>query len=318
MTLTLQAALLALQLDSIAGYVEEHQERAIDALIEAARAHQVLIVGDVHPAAAPKRLLSELLPELYARGLVDALALEVPMTQQPAIREYLGSDPEDLQILFDHPLVLRAHWGASREYLDIYRTVWRLNRESPIGRRIRILAIDAPRGPPMVASRREALARFVNRDVVMQVRIKQWREQNPDKRLVVLVGDLHTLKGIEANVEADGEFARLVPLATRLERDWPGSVASAFSDLALAGHEPGASHLFAPLWAALGEVGAAIAVSPGPPLDRISAPVNFDDGMGDVKIEILPPDYTLSRVADLYLYFGRSPALTPLDRPKER
>ncbi len=299
--------------DSIAVYLREHQRPPLAELLEAARAHQVVLVGDVHPAAAPKRLVADLLRLLHAQDLVDAVALEVPMTQQLAIREYLASDPEDVDILLEHPLLLRSHWGESREFLEIYRTVWRLNRVSEGGRALQILAVDAPRGPPAASSRRAALARYVNRDAIMELKIRRWLENHAGGRILVFVGDLHTLKGVEANLDVEGEFARLVPLATRLDRLLDGEVFAAFSDASVRGHSEGASRVFPYATPIFQDVDGGVAIRPGGPLARIAQPIRLDLGGSALTIEILPKSYTLDRVTDLYVFFGMSDELTPID-----
>ena len=301
--------------DSIAEFVADHARPVIESLVDAAAEHAVIILGDVHPAAAPKLALTELVPALRARGFLDLVALEVPMTQQPAIRAYLASDPEDVQILLDHPLLLRAHWGASQEYLAIYRTVWALNHDPRPDSPIEILAIDSPRGPPAVGSTREALERFVNRDALMELRLRRWREGAPDKRVLVFVGDLHTLKDVEVDVDLGRDFARLVPLAERLDRLWPGEVYTVFSDAAVPDHPEGASRLFPLVRDALSAEDDVIALPPQGPLARVPSPIDFDTGGGEVKLALIPRSYTIDRVTDLYLYFGTSPPLTLLPVP---
>lgn len=288
---------------AIADYLAGHARPALEALAQAAADHPIVLLGDVHPSRAPKRFLVDLLSLLQRRGLIDALALEVPVTQSPAIREYLASEPEDVGLLTAHPLLLRAHWGLEDEMLAIYRTVWALNRDAPDEARIEILAIDAPRGPPMVTSRRAALSRYVNRDAVMELQVARWREQRPNARLLVFIGDLHTLKAVEANVEFQGEFDRLLPLAERLVRRWPAAVYSVFSDAAPPGHRDGASRLFTPARDVLGPRNG-LAVEPNGPLATIAAPVNLESEPGTPRVEILPRSYTLGRVCDLYLFFG--------------
>lgn len=128
-------------MDSLVAYVRGHAEPPDSLVLRAFESHHLVFVGDVHPAAEPKRLVARLVPALVAQARLDALVLEVPFEQQPVIDAYLASDPEDVAVLLGHPLTLRAHWGASREYLEIYRGVWSANR-----------------GPPQVASEQGAVA----------------------------------------------------------------------------------------------------------------------------------------------------------------
>ncbi len=114
-------------------------------------------------------------------------------------------------------------------------------------------------------------------------------------------------------MEVETEFARLIPLATRLERLWPDEVVTALSDVALSGRAEGATRLFGTLADVVGEAGGVIAVPPSRFFDRFSRPVILEVEGGAVTLEILPPSYTLAQVTDLYLFFGESPSLTPIE-----
>src|SRR3712207_2425288 len=116
---------------------------------DALRRHQIVFLGDIHPLAEPKLLVARLIREQGKGAAIDLLALEVAVEQQEWIDRYLASEPEDTRILLDHPRTLRGHWGVSAEYLDIYRAVYRWNREHP-RQRLRILAADL-RGWPMAS-----------------------------------------------------------------------------------------------------------------------------------------------------------------------
>lgn len=306
------------QTQELEGYLARNARPALEALVEAAERHRVLVVGDVHPAPGPKRLIVDLVNELGRKGALGAVALEVPMTQQPAIREYLRSDPEGVGILRAHPLVLRPHWGLEDEFLRLYRAIWALNRGRAPEGRIEVLAIDAPRGPPMVTSRREVLSRYVNRDAIMELRVRRWREARPDDRILIFVGDLHTLKGVEASLELGGEFDRLVPLAERLRRRWPADVYSAFADAGPEGHEEGASRIYPIARRVLGDRRGGLAVLVSPEFGGPADPVNFDAAPGAAMVEILPKSYTLARTTDLYIYFGASDSRAPGSGPRSR
>lgn len=303
--------------DSLALYLRAHPRPAVEVIAAAAREHPIVFVGDVHPAAAPKLLIAALVRRLASDDRLSALGLEVPMTEQPAIDAYLASDPEDTGILERHPLLLRAIWGVSREYLDIYRAVWAVNHARGAGERIRILGLDVPTGPPIAGSRQEALARYVNRDAVMEETVRRWRQEHPDGRLLVFIGDLHTLKDVQARLELDDTFDRLIPLAARLAKRWPGQVYAVLSDAAVVGHPDGATRVFPAAQGVLGDPSGPEAMSVAGPLADVVAPLRLEAAPGTPEIDILPPSYTLARVADLYVYFGTSPPLTPL-RPGPR
>ncbi|HZA92516.1 MAG TPA: hypothetical protein VE420_07805, partial [Gemmatimonadales bacterium] len=131
---------------------------------EALRQHQIVFLGDIHPLAEPKLLVARLIREQGADQAIDLLALEVAAEQQEWIDRYLSSDPEDTRILLDHPRTLRAHWGISLEYLDIYRAVYQWNRGHP-NQQIRVLAADLLGWPMTPLTPQMAARGFVNRDM---------------------------------------------------------------------------------------------------------------------------------------------------------
>ncbi|MGH7568593.1 MAG: hypothetical protein ACREL9_06425, partial [Gemmatimonadales bacterium] len=109
-----------------------HRTDPVPFVLEALRRHRVVFLGDIHPAAEPKTIVAAVIAAQAPTELA-ALALEVGQTNQAVIDRYLATEPEDTTILLDHPVTLRVQWGASREYLAIYRAVWRRNHEGGEG-----------------------------------------------------------------------------------------------------------------------------------------------------------------------------------------
>lgn len=290
-------------------------------IVAAFQTHHLVFLGDVHPAAEPKRLVARLVPVLKAQDRLDVLALEVPLEQQPVIDAYLASDPEDVTILTDHPLTLRAHWGASREYLEMYRTVWSVNRELAPDARIRIVAVDAPRGPPQGASERDAVARFARRDAVMASRIsREILAQAPDAYVLLFLGGYHGLEGMEGEVEWNGERARVRWLAGRLAGARPEGVYTILTDGAPAaasyatGSSLGATRWFDWVRERLGGVVAAPFAVPVTPLFDAAVPGALLWPLeGPISLRFLPRDYALAAAVDAYLYLGAAEPITPLD-----
>ena len=302
------------RLDALVRYVRARAESPDSLVLRAFESHHLVFVGDVHPAAGPKRLVARLIPELARRGRLDVLALEVPFEQQPVIDLYLRSDPEDVGVLRAHPLTLRAHWGAAVEYLDVYRAVWLANRA---GARIRIVAVDAPRGPPQVASEQEAVARYARRDAVMASRIlREVLEPDPDVHVLIFLGGYHGLKQIGAEVEWNGARAPVRWMATRLEERWPEPVYTILTDggpaPGRAGSPPGATRWFVLFQDRIEpEVRAPFAVAFDPVFDVWPRPL-LDPEEGAISLRFRPREYGLAGSVDAYLYLGLDDPVTPL------
>src|SRR3712207_5087074 len=61
--------------------------------------HQVVFLGDIHPFAEPKRLVTALVRGQRPGASIDLLALEVGSEHQPVIDRYLAAVPEDTTVL---------------------------------------------------------------------------------------------------------------------------------------------------------------------------------------------------------------------------
>jgi hypothetical protein len=161
--------------------------------------HRIVFLGDIHPLAEPKLLVSRLIREQGAGTEIDLLALEVASDEQEVINRYLGSVPEDTTILRDNPRTLREYWGASEEYLDIYRAVYRWNADHP-DHPVHVLAADI-RGWPMAAlTEHMATGGFVNRDVWMAAAFRQVLAAHPDWHILAFMGGYHGLKMVGGEV----------------------------------------------------------------------------------------------------------------------
>lgn len=161
--------------------------------------HRIVFLGDIHPLAEPKQLVSRLIREQGPGATIDLLALEVASEEQEVIDRYLASVPEDTTILLDNPRTLRAHWGMSAEYLDIYRAAYRWNANHP-DQPIHILAADIRGWPMAPLTEHMATGGFVNRDVWMAAAFRKVLDAHPDWRILAFMGGYHGLKGVGGEV----------------------------------------------------------------------------------------------------------------------
>ncbi|HEX6065777.1 MAG TPA: hypothetical protein VFZ04_16210, partial [Longimicrobiales bacterium] len=131
----------------------------VSAIVNAARANRITLLSDIHESAATKRLAARAIEQIVATSGLDVLVLEVGADLQPIIDRYLNVAPEDASLLVTNERTLREPGPASRTYLEIYRTVWKLNEQLGADRRIQILAADLPGWPPARALAPAELAR---------------------------------------------------------------------------------------------------------------------------------------------------------------
>lgn len=298
--------------EALLAYARTAHTEPVALALAAARRHPVLFLGDVHPAAAPKRIAAELIGELARGPGLDVVVLEVASDQQAAIDAYLASDPEDASILLSNPRSLRQHWGVSREYLEIYRSVWRLNRALGPGRRIRVLAADLPDWPPTRALSPQAAVRlYARRDAFMADRIEQEVfARHPHARVLVFMGGYHGIKSGGATLRyGGGPPVGVTWLATRLRERRLADVytilldgsplTAAFGDI----RSYGATRVFDLFRSRLSGVPAPFALHIDERFDFLHDPFYESSGPG-MNLEILPQGYRLRDVADAYVYLG--------------
>ena len=268
--------------------------------------HRVVFLGDIHPSAEPKQLVSRLIREQGAGATIDLLALEVASEQQETIDRYLGSTPEDTTILLDNPRTLRSHWGASAEYLDIYRAVYRWNGDHP-DRPVRILAADIRGWPISPLTEHMATGGFVNRDVWMAAAFRKVLDAHPEWRMLAFMGGYHGLKGV------GGEVA-LGRAHDRFDRWFAGYLADdgyeVFSILADApqdgGH--GATRMYDHLAAGRGD---NFAVALDTTTDVVHEPLRDVEQEG-YRLEFWPTRFPLRTAVDAMIVFTRTRPITLL------
>ena len=271
--------------------------------------HRIVFLGDIHPLAEPKLLLSRLIREQAPGAAIDLLALEVASEQQEAIDQYLSSTPEDTTILLDHPRTLRSHWGASAEYLDIYRAVYGWNRAHP-DRPVHVLAADLRGWPISPLTEHMATGGFVNRDVWMAAAFRNLLDQHPEWRTLIFMGGYHGLKLVGGEV-------RLGRAHDRFDRWFAGYLAddgyqiyTILSDAMMdSGH--GATRLFDAIAAGPGPAGLAIALDTT--TDAVREPL-YDVEQEGYSLEFWPSRFPLRMAADAMVVLRRAHPITLLGR----
>jgi hypothetical protein len=271
------------------------------------RDHQIVFLGDIHPLAEPKLLVSRLIQEQSEDEAVDLLALEVASEQQEWIDRYLASSPEDVRLLLDHPRTLRAHWGVSTEYLGIYRAVYRWNAQHPT-HPVHILAADLRGWPIAPLTPHMATGGFVNRDIWMAAAFRKILQQHPTWRVLIFMGGYHGLKSI------GGEVA-MGRVHDRFDRWFAGylvedgaKVYTILTDARQAGAQP-ATRMFQRL---AGTSGANFATVLDSTTDDVREPL-FDVDQEGFRLEFWPSRFALRQAVDAMLILKRTTAITPVE-----
>lgn len=296
-----------------AAFLETAASEAIpplDLLAAAARTNRLVLLADVAGSPSAKRFAAEVIDTIANGSGLDAVVLEVGSDQQQWIDLYLESRPEDPSILLTRPAILLEAQGTGREYLEIYRTVWRLNDELGADRAIRIVAADLPEWGTAITSPSQAATLFGRRDAHMVARVQdRILARNARARVLFVVNGLHVLRG-EAQAQTGGTSPiRIEWLAARL-RDDIGEVYSALVDA------PPARTPVAPVAAYRGTtlhelIGRSLPGAPGRFALRVDD--TFDFARNPLRIasppglafDLLPRDFRLRDQVDAYIFLAR-------------
>lgn len=294
---------------AVAKYVEKNGVDPLDLIEQAARSRRLIFLADIAGSAAPKRLAADAVGRL-GRGMgLDAVALEVPASEQPYIDLYLNTPTEDASILLSRPRAIREGETQGNAFFDIYRRVRQVNDSLPADRRIRIIALNDEDWPPQRSISPNQLAqRFGARDEGMQKRVQAVLERQPRARILLFVSGLQAMTQGSANVQTGGtRTVQAQWLAARLRQLYPQDV---FSFLVDAPGGGGARPLVAaytgtaagPLLLEQGAKTAAVSTRQG--FDFSRQPVQVRETPG-IRFELEPRTFQLRDVAQGYIYLAR-------------
>jgi hypothetical protein len=270
----------------------------------AVHAHQIVFLGDIHPLAEPKLLVSGLITAQREDQAIDLLALEVASEQQEWIDRYLSSRPEDTSILLDHPRTLRAHWGISSEYLEIYRSAYRWNAEHP-QHPLHVLAADLRGWPIAPLTPHMATGGFVNRDIWMAASFRKTLRQHPSWRVLIFMGGYHGLKNVGGEVAIGRVHDRFDRWFAGYLADDSTDVYTIVSDARQEGGHP-ATRIFERLAENSGQNFAMVLDST---TDAVREPL-YDVEQEGFALEFWPSRFPLRRSADAMVILNRATPIT--------
>jgi uncharacterized RDD family membrane protein YckC len=215
--------------EELRAWLGEHGKDPQDYAVEAAAGHRLTIFGELHHVREDLQFLNRIIPELYHRAGVTCIALEVCRAEDNADLARLVE-----AAAFDSALALRiarhSNWPdcGSRDYWEVFGTVWRVNRGLPPGeRRMRVIGIDSrtdlasfalaglgdvtARGPVWERLRLlrlpDDILRVAKRDEIMAANVKRYA-LDPGERTVVWIGANHSSLDYRMPVVFDGRMIR--------------------------------------------------------------------------------------------------------------
>jgi hypothetical protein len=272
----------------------------------AVREHRIVFLGDIHPLAEPKLLVSRLIQEQPEEQSIDLLALEVASEQQEWVDRYLQTRPEDINILLDHPRTLRAHWGVSREYLEIYRAVYHWNERHP-RHPVHVLAADLRGWPIAPLTPHMATGGFVNRDIWMAASFRKTLQEHPAWRVLIFMGGYHGLKMVGGEVAIGRVHDRFDHWFAGYLVDEGTSIYTILTDARQANDRP-ATRMFDRL---AGLSGRNFAMPLDSTTDVVREPL-YDVEQEGFALEFWPSRFALRKAVDAMVILNRTTPITPI------
>jgi hypothetical protein len=295
----------------LAAWARENVRDPLELVESAGRSRRLIFLADIPSAAAPKRFAAQAIERLALGPGLDLVVLDVDANEQPFIDRYLATAPEDASILMGRPRAIREGDGASRTFVDIYRTVWRVNQELGAHRRVRIVAADRPGWPPATAtSPHDAARMFGERDAYMMEAVMQRAlAREPGARVLFFVNGLHTLKTGGGRVQTGGTRPIEVHwLAARMRERFPQDVYTILTDATPARVVTAEVATYRGTQAAdvmrRGDVRSGSAFVLREPFDELTRNPLRIVGTTGIDFMLEPRTAPFSTLADAYIYFG--------------
>ena len=205
-------------LTELRAYAESHAARPADYILGKFDHHDIIFLGEVHRVKHDVELVIDLLPKLHARGVCH-LGTEFGRRKDQALIDSLLAGEE-----FDEALARRialqqyVFWGY-KEYIDIYRAAWALNRSRPEGTpRFRILGLNNSPDWSHVTDPSDRDMGYVMKRVWHGETEEDWARVILDSvlarggKMLVYSGMHHAFTEYRQPVVMDGEFVRFAEM----------------------------------------------------------------------------------------------------------
>ena len=110
--------------------IKENSQKPEKYVIEKFKNHQVILIGENHYIKEQVELIKNLIPELYKNGIYNLGTEFIRYSDTEKMNELLTDSIYNEKLAEEMSFNSLWHWGY-KEYLDIYKTVWKLNKELP-------------------------------------------------------------------------------------------------------------------------------------------------------------------------------------------
>jgi len=191
-------------------YAREPKEFVLDKLSK----YKLVMYGEIHRRKASWDFLQEVVNEKKFIDETAVIFLELGSDKQKDIDKFLANSFVDKELLLnvfrDYMLV---GWNDKGKF-DFINRIWQINRNLPLDKKIKIVAVDTPRPPDSYKSKEamRANAAKYDRDEFMADTILNYLKSINDKRnALFIVGTGHVCEGSNS---AGSILSKKMPQAT--------------------------------------------------------------------------------------------------------
>ena len=201
-------------------YLRSHWQTPEEYILSKFRDHDIVLLGEGHKFKHDVELVHNLIPLLYEIGVTD-LGIEFGCAEQQGTVDRLVTAET-----YDESLARRIvfQWGSYwpyKEYLDIYRKAWELNRTlRPKAPKFRVVHLDYRANWPLVSEKtppgiwQRVFFRGDRDDFMAGVIIEEFVKKK--KKALIYAGAVHTLTRFrEPNFDFETGKVR-IPSVTRM------------------------------------------------------------------------------------------------------
>lgn len=187
----------AIEAEAPADAAADEHEAALQRVLERARAHRVLLIGELHGTVETPAIVGELAARLAGEDQLLVVGLEIWRSEQPAVDRFLASAglDEDRARLLEGPFWQIRDGRSSEAMVDLIERLRLIMLKAPL----RVLAFDV--------DQRQDPSGGAERDRQMGEALLAALAAQPDARLLVLAGNFHTRVQGSAPWDPEHRFA---------------------------------------------------------------------------------------------------------------
>jgi len=194
-------------------YKKYNLQKADDLVIDAFLNTDIVLIGENHFIAEHVQFVADIIPRLHKNGINILYSEFISLDYSPQINELINAEIFDEQKA-KNLLMLNLWDWPYKEYLELYRSAWALNKTITEGPKFRIIGLDRPHDYTAIQSpedwedpeKRKAF--FVDWEDKWAERVINETTKKGQKALIYC-GRNHAITYYHQPIIIDGKFSRL-------------------------------------------------------------------------------------------------------------